>query len=180
MAAETIKKFENGNTAYFECSFKNLDQLLVEPVSPNYSILNLRGELVQSGVPTLVVTGIYGVYFTPDETGEYVIEFTATIEDKPVLHRLKFKVYRTAWKNEYSSSSSSWSSSSSSSSSPSSCSSSSCSSSESSSSSSSNSSSSSCSSSSMSSSSSVSSSLSCSSSSSSSRSSSSSSASLPE
>jgi len=120
MALEDVRKFEKGNTTYFECYFRSMSSDLKDPDNPVYRIYDIRGNVVASGTPSKKSTGLYFVYWTPVSVGDYVIEFSGIIDSHEVKFRATFKVIETGWKGEFSSSSSSSCSSSSSSSSSSS------------------------------------------------------------
>ncbi len=128
MVLDIIKKFEYGNTAYFECYYRDLTAELENPTSPTWTINNSAGTTIASGVPTLKSNGLYYFYWTPWVEGNFIVIWTGTILGHDVALRKKFKVKRTSLKGEIDSLSSSCSSSSSfsSSSSCSSCSSSCC------------------------------------------------------
>jgi len=115
MPLEDVRKFEKGNTTYFECCFRNMTSELDDPTNPTYKIYDIRGNVVASGTPSKKSKGLYFVYWTPIAVGDYIIEFSGTIDTHQVKYREKFKVIETSWKGEFSSSSSSSCSSSSSS-----------------------------------------------------------------
>jgi len=107
MANKLIKKYEPGNTVRFDCSFRGLDQVLTDPSAPYYRIFNIKNEVIQEGEPLSDSTGNYYCYHTPNEVGQYVIEFTGGVDGKSVAIRWKFVIQRSTWKGEWSSSSSS-------------------------------------------------------------------------
>ena len=111
MTLEDIRKFEKGNTTYFECYYRSMTSELADPTDPIYRIYDIKANVVASGVPSKKSTGLYYVYWTPTSAGDYVIEFTGKINTHEVKFREKFKVKETSWKGEFSSSSSSSSSS---------------------------------------------------------------------
>lgn len=117
MTLSTTKKFEFGNTAYFECSFRNQLSQLEDPTNPIYEIFNVKGESVTSGSLTKKSTGLFYFFWTPTALGDFIVQFKGTLDSDTYLStiRKKFKVIKTRIKGEYSSSSSSSCSSSSSS-----------------------------------------------------------------
>lgn len=110
MNGDTIKTFETDNTAYFECFFKNPHQVLTDPVNPQWKILDAYGNTTASDTPSKKSTGLFFFFWTPTEPGDYVVEFTGTIQSDAIIIRKPFIVIRTSFKGEWSSSSSSSSS----------------------------------------------------------------------
>jgi len=107
---ELAKGFENKNTIQFTCTYRALDQRISDPSGPAYSVYNIKNQVVQSGEPVRISEGVYGFYFTPTKTGEYVVEFTGGVDSKSLKQRKKFSVRRISWKGEHASESSSYSS----------------------------------------------------------------------
>ena len=116
MTLEMTKKFEIGNSVYFECYYRNQQGDLENPSSPLYQIQDIKGKIIKSGVPNKKSTGIYYMFWEPDRTGDFTLIFTGSVGTFPTVLRKKFKVIRTSWAGEWFSSSSSSCSSSSSSS----------------------------------------------------------------
>jgi len=119
MAIELTKKFEKGNTAYFECYFRDMQSFLKDPTNASYTVIDIKGRTITTGIPSKKSTGLYYFFWTPLLTGDFIVQFDGEIDGFKTKMRKKFKVIETSLKGE------SWSKSSCSSSS-SSCSSSSC------------------------------------------------------
>ncbi len=95
MIYDTTKKFELGNTVYFECVYQGADGSLSDPTLPTWKIINTKGTTVDSGSPNKRKDGIWYFFWTPTTTGDYILEFAGTIDDSAVLIRKKFKVIQT-------------------------------------------------------------------------------------
>lgn len=117
MPVEDVRKFEQGNSIYLEAYYQGIDSTVADPSSPAYTVYDIKGNAVKSGTPSKETTGHYFFYWVPSSTGEYIVEFTGTIDTHAVKMREKIKIVKTKWKGQFSSSSSSSSSQSSSSSS---------------------------------------------------------------
>jgi len=89
----TTRRFRNDNTIYFEASFRKADGTLSDAVTPAYLIENSKGTSQASGTPTKKSTGIYYFFYTPDTVGDFVVEFSGTIETLAAVMRKKFKIY---------------------------------------------------------------------------------------
>ncbi|MCK4307312.1 hypothetical protein KAW50_03680 [candidate division WOR-3 bacterium] len=112
MSRDLTKTFQKDNTAYFECYYRDMQSFKKDPVNPTYVILDIRGNVVTSGIPSKKATGIFYFFWTPTSEGDYLLIFGGSVSGYSVKLRRKFKVVRTSWKGEFSSSSSSSSSSS--------------------------------------------------------------------
>jgi len=92
---DITKKFELGNTVYFECLYRNLDGAPADPANPAWIIKNVKGQTVASGSPNKREDGVWYFLWEPSATGDYLLEFSGTIEDNKVMIRKKFKVIQT-------------------------------------------------------------------------------------
>lgn len=96
----TTKTFELGNTVYFECVYQNTMGVLTDPDNPDWTITTRRGVVVASGSseggPYKRSTGLWYIFWTSEDVGEYILEFTGTLGDNPVKVRRPFKVIKTA------------------------------------------------------------------------------------
>ena len=110
MSLDLTKRFEIGNSVYFECYYRNQQGELGDPTSPLYQIQDIKGQIKKSGTPTKKSTGIYYVFWEPDRTGDFTLIFSGSVGTFPTVLRKKFKVIRTSWAGEWFSSSSSSSS----------------------------------------------------------------------
>ncbi len=106
MILDLTKKFEANNTAYFECFYRSLQHELTTPISPQWKILDAKGNTTASGTPSKKSDGLYFFYWTPTVPGNYVVEFTGTIASDAVKIRKNFIVTRTTLDGGWSSSSS--------------------------------------------------------------------------
>ena len=95
MSLNTTKKYELGNTVYFECLYRNLDGFPTDPSTSAYTITNIKGETVASGNPNKRKDGYWYCFWTLTETGDFILKFTGTIEENVVIIRKKFKVIET-------------------------------------------------------------------------------------
>ena len=101
MALDILKKFESGNTAYFECYYRDMQGNLKDPDNPKYRIFNMKNsEVVSSTTPSKKITGLYYFFWTPEIPGNYIIEFTGSILGLPIQMRKKFQVIKTSLKGE--------------------------------------------------------------------------------
>ena len=91
----TTKTFEKGNTVYFEVKYRDSNSQLKDPGTPAYSVENSKGVEQASGVPTKKSVGVYFFYWTPTDTGDFVVIFTGTIQNYTATVRKKFKVVET-------------------------------------------------------------------------------------
>lgn len=94
------KTFELGNTVYFECSYRNTMGVLTDPDNPFWQITTRKGEVVAdatgSGGPYKRSTGLWYIFWTSSEVGDYVLEFSGEMNNYPVKIRRPFKVVKTA------------------------------------------------------------------------------------
>lgn len=96
----TTKTFELGNTIYFECVYRNTYGVLVDPDSPNWSIKNSKGVTQASGDteggPYKRSTGLWYIFWTSSDIGDYILEFTGSIGGHDTKIRRPFRVKKTA------------------------------------------------------------------------------------
>lgn len=93
------KKWELGNTLYFECQFKAYDGSLTDPLSPvSWKIENSKGEVVGQGSGLKKREGIYYTAWQPQHTGDYLIEWKAQMPGGISVVRRKFKVIKSSLK----------------------------------------------------------------------------------
>lgn len=97
---KTTKSFEIGNTIYFECTYRNAMRTLADPDSPNWSIYNSKGTEQASGDteggPFKKSTGLWYIFWTSSSVGDYILEFTGSMNSYPVKIRRPFKVKKTS------------------------------------------------------------------------------------
>ena len=95
----TTKTFELGNTIYFECVYRNTMAILTDPDNPNWSISTARGVVVASGTtdggPFKRSDGLWYIFWTSEDVGEYILEFTGSIGSHAVAIRRPFKVIKS-------------------------------------------------------------------------------------
>jgi len=93
------KVFEKGNSIYMQNSFRNLNNDLSEPTSPDFSIYNGSGTKVTDaatlGGPFKRKTGVWYFRWTPTTVGDYYVVWTGTVESMPVTFRRPFRVIET-------------------------------------------------------------------------------------
>ena len=96
----TTKSFELGNTIYFECVYRNAMGVLTDPDNPNWQITTQRGVVVDnaetSGGPFKRSDGLWYIFWTSDQIGDYILEFTGEIGSHSVKIRRPFKVQKSA------------------------------------------------------------------------------------
>jgi len=95
---DVTKKFELGNTVYFECLYRNINGLPTDPNTPAWTITNTKGDTVASGSPYKRADGIWYFLWEPTTTGDYLLTFTGYIEENKVTIRRKFKIIKTKLK----------------------------------------------------------------------------------
>lgn len=95
----TTKTYELGNTIYFEVVYRNISGVLIDPTSPGWRITNTRGTLIASdasGGPYKRSTGLWYIFWTSTDVGDYILEFSGTINGEAVKIRRPFKVTKTS------------------------------------------------------------------------------------
>lgn len=92
---DITKKFENGNTIYFECLYRSLTGFPVQPQDPKYEIQNIKGTIVAEGTPDKRKDGVWYCFYTPTIRGDFLLTFTGKIDGNSVAIRKKFKVIET-------------------------------------------------------------------------------------
>lgn len=97
MALDITKKFEVGNTVYFECVYRGADGSVSDPALPTWTITTTKGVIEATGSPEKRVNGIWYFFWTPINTGDYLLTFAGQIDDSAVLIRKKFKVIQTGF-----------------------------------------------------------------------------------
>ncbi len=92
--------YELGNTIYFEGVYRNISGVLTDPTNPGWTIKTGRGVTSDSsddsGGPTKRSTGIWYIFWTSSETGDYVLDFTGSIGSYAMKKRILFKVVDTS------------------------------------------------------------------------------------
>ena len=107
MTLSLTKVFELGNSAYFECYYRNMSSELTDPVNPTWTIFDMKASAVATGTPFKKSTGVYYFYWTSSTPADYTLLFAGVVLGQNVEMRRRFKVIRTSLKGEFSSSSSS-------------------------------------------------------------------------
>lgn len=109
MTLVSTKKFESGNTVYFECTFRNQLSQLEDPTNPTWQIQDIKDATIASGSLTKKSTGVFYFFWTATTIGDFIALFQGTLDSGTyaAVIRRPFKVVRTSLKGEYSSSSSS-------------------------------------------------------------------------
>ena len=96
----TTKSFELGNTIYFECVYRNTMGVLTDPDNPDWQITTRRGAVVANGTtesgPFKRSAGLWYIFWTSDQVGDYILEFTGEMGSHSVKVRRPFKVQKTA------------------------------------------------------------------------------------
>ena len=96
---QTTKTFELGNTVYFECVYRNISGILIDPDNPAWKIITSRGVTkasnVTDGGPYKRSTGLWYIFWTSSEIGDYTLEFSGEIDSYAVKIRRPFKVTNT-------------------------------------------------------------------------------------
>ena len=96
----TTKTFELGNSIYFECVYRTPMGILADPGNPAWKITTKRGVVVASdateGGPYERSTGLWYIIWLSEDIGDYVLEFSGSINGNPVKIRRPFKVIKTA------------------------------------------------------------------------------------
>lgn len=96
---QITKKFELGNAIYFECVYRNMTGVLTDPDNPSWEITTRRGTIADNsaseGGPYKRSTGLWYIFWTSDEVGDYVLEFSGEINGETVKIRRSFKVTKT-------------------------------------------------------------------------------------
>ena len=95
---DTIRKFEIGNTVYFECLYRNLTGFPFDPQDPTYEIEDIKGAKVATGTPSKRKDGIWYCFWKPLLRGDYLLIFKGKIEGNEVVIRKKFKIIETRLK----------------------------------------------------------------------------------
>ena len=99
MALHTTKTFELDNTIYFECGYRTTMGVSVDPDNPAWKITTRKGtavdDSVASGGPYKRSTGLWYIFWTSDQVGDYALEFTGEIDGKAVKTRRLFKIIKT-------------------------------------------------------------------------------------
>ena len=90
-----MKKFEKGNSIYFECTYRNYDGAITEPQNPTYKIEDSKGNEEQTGTPQKKEDGVYYFYWTSSIADTYRVIFTGTIGGQAGVARQVFKVVET-------------------------------------------------------------------------------------
>jgi len=74
--------------------------VLTDPDNPNWSIATARGVVVASGTteggPFKRSTGLWYIFWTSDQIGDYILEFNGQMGTHAVKIRRPFKVIKTA------------------------------------------------------------------------------------
>jgi hypothetical protein len=74
--------------------------VLTDPDNPNWSIATSRGVVVASGTteggPFKRSTGLWYIFWTSDQIGDYILEFNGQMGTHAVKIRRPFKVIKTA------------------------------------------------------------------------------------
>jgi len=96
----TTKSFELGNTIYFECIYQNTMGILTDPDNPDWQITTGRGVVVANGTseggPFKRSDGLWYIFWTSDQVGDYTLEFTGEMGGHAVKIRRPFKVQKAA------------------------------------------------------------------------------------
>ena len=98
----TTKQFEYGNTIYFECVYRNTMGVLTDPDNPSWKITTAQGATAASsddGGPYKRSDGLWYIFWTSDDVGDYVLEFSGTIGGHTVKVRRPFKVIKSGINN---------------------------------------------------------------------------------
>ena len=96
---DTTKTFRLGNTVYFECVYRNTMGVSIDPDNPDWKITSSRGVVdsnsASNGGPYKRSTGLWYIFWTSTDVGDYVLEFTGKIMNQDVKIRRPFKVIKT-------------------------------------------------------------------------------------
>ena len=88
----TTRTFENENTIYFECTYRDPMGVLGDPYNPAYTIKTSKGTEVDSGSPLKRGNGYWYIFWTPSAVGDYVLEFSGEVKGNNVKIKRPFKV----------------------------------------------------------------------------------------
>lgn len=94
----TTKTFELDNTIYFECAYRNTMGVLIDPDNPSWEITTRKGVVVDNsaseGGPYKRSTGLWYIFWTSDQVGDYVLKFTGEMNSHPVIVKRPFKIVK--------------------------------------------------------------------------------------
>ena len=92
---QEIKIFEKNNSVYFQCLYKTINNKLVDPTAPTYTITDSAGAIATSGVPTKDSIGKYYFYYKFATEGKYRIAFGGKVDAQDILGVQIFEVKET-------------------------------------------------------------------------------------
>lgn len=93
------KTFELDNTIYFECVYRTTMGVLIDPDNPSWKITTGNGTVVADNIleggPYKRSTGLWYIFWTSDQVGDYALEFAGEIDSQAVKIRRLFKITKT-------------------------------------------------------------------------------------